>query len=486
LKQAHLRRARRLALLAAATLVAWPAAGGSVGNAEAAQRPLATALQDFDYTATHLDRVRSAGARTVKIVLPWRRIAPESRPADFDPANPGDPRYDWGTYDEQIRLAVARGLEPFLTTEQAPLWAERGGDGPPATRNPDPAEFAAFGTAIAQRYTGTYAGLPRVRMFEAWNEPNASFFLSPVFANGQPYSPQLYRAMVNSFSAAVHAVHKDNVVVAGALFPFVVNRPGGVSIGPYRFMREVLCISEELKAIPNCGPPLAADVWSHHPYTSGGPTHRASNRDAISLGDMRKMKKLLNAAIQQKRFASSRPVAFWVTEFGWDTSPADPKGVPLRLHARWVSEALYRMWEAGVSLVTWYRLRDGPADGPVQSGLWFRCAGGIACDAPKPLSLEAFRFPFVAFRSGSGRVRVWGRTPDGTPGKVAIERSTGKGKWRKLRTLKADANGMFRKRIKGPRKGSIRARLAKSGEKSVGFSLKRPPDMPVNPFGSTG
>jgi hypothetical protein len=196
------------------------------------------------------------------------------------------------------------------------------------------------------------------------------------------------------------------------------------------------------------------------------------------------MKRLLNAAIQQGRFSSRGAVAFWVTEFGWDSSPADPRGVPLRLHARWVSEALYRMWDAGVTLVTWYRLRDGPADGPVQSGLWFRCTAGIACDTPKSLSLQAFRFPFVAFRSGKRRVRVWGRTPDGTAAKVVIERSS-KGKWRKLRTLRAGANGVFRKRIRGPRRGSIRARLAGSKDAAIGFSLKRPPDMPVNPFGST-
>jgi len=481
-KQARLRPVRRLALLAAATAVAALPAAGDAG---AAQRPLATALQDFDYTDTHLSRVRAAGARTVKIVVPWRRVAPADRPADFDPANPGDPRYDWSPWEAQILMAVARGLEPMLTIEQAPLWAERGGDGPPSTRNPDPAEFAAFGSAVAQRYSGTYAGLPRVRLYEAWNEPNASFFLSPPYANGQPYSPHLYRALVNSFSAAVHAVHADNVVIAGAQFPFVVNRPAAVSIGPYRFMREVLCLSRDLKTIPDCGPPLAADVWSHHPYTSGGPTHRASNRDSISLGDMRKMKRLLSAAVRQKRFSSSRSIAFWVTEFGWDTSPSDPKGVPLKLHARWVSEALYRMWSAGVSLVTWYRLRDGPPDGPVQSGLWFRCAGGVACDTPKSSSLQAFRFPFVAFRSGRDRVRVWGRTPDGVAGRVAIERSR-KGKWRRLRKLRADRNGIFRKRIAGPRSGRIRARVLASREASVGFSLKRPPDMPVNPFGSTG
>ena len=215
----------------------------------------------------------------------------------------------------------------------------------------------------------------------------------------------------------------DNVVIAGAQFPFVVNRASAVSIGPYRFMRDVLCLNEQLKTVPNCGPPLAADVWSHHPYTSGGPTHRASNRDAISLGDMLKMKRALNAAIKQKRFASSQPIRFWVTEFGWDSAPSDPKGVPLKLHARWVSEALYRMWYSGVSLVTWYRLRDGPPEGPVQSGLWFRCTDGIACDTPKSSSLKAFRFPFVAFRSGRRHVRVSGAgRPTVTAGRVAIER----------------------------------------------------------------
>jgi hypothetical protein len=477
----HATRARRVALLVLATLVGLAAHASA---AAAAERPLSTALQDFDYTAVHFDRVRGAGARTVKIVLPWRQIAPKNRPASFDPANPGDPHYKWEPYDEHIRLAVTRGLEPLVTTEQAPEWAERGTDGAPGTRNPDPAEYGAFGGALARRYSGAYAGLPRVRLFEAWNEPNASFFLSPPYAGGRPYTPQLYRAMVNAFSAAVHNVHADNVVIAGATFPFVINRPGAVSIGPYRFLRDVLCLAEDLSVVPNCGPPLAADVLSHHPYTSGGPTHRASNRDAISLGDMLKLKRLFNAATRQGRFAASRPVAFWVTEFGWDSAPADPKGVPIDLHARWVSEALYRMWYAGVSLVTWYRLRDGPPSGPVQSGLWFRCTSGIACDSPKSRSLQAFRFPFVAFRSGRRQVRVWGRTPDSAAARVAIERSR-KGKWRRLRTLRAGSNGVFRKRLRGPRRGSIRARLLGSGEASVGFSLKRPPDMPVNPFGST-
>jgi hypothetical protein len=174
-----------------------------------------------------------------------------------------------------------------------------------------------------------------------------------------------------------------------------------------------------------------------------------------------------------------------VTEFGWDTSPADPGGVPLALHARWVSEALYRSWDAGVSLFIWYRLRDGPATGAVQSGLWFRCEADIACDKPKTRSLQAYRFPFVAFRSRR-RVDVWGRAPGGAPrARVAIERSRG-GKWRRVKRLRSDSTGIFRARLRGPRKGSLRARLLSSREASVPFSLKRVRDRRFNPFGSSG
>ena len=57
-------------------------------------------------------------------------------------------------------------------------------------------------------------------MFEAWNEPNASFFLFPQRnADGSNYSPALYREMVNRFATGVHRVHADNVVVAGAPVP---------------------------------------------------------------------------------------------------------------------------------------------------------------------------------------------------------------------------------------------------------------------------
>ena len=322
-------------------------------------------------------------------------------------------------------------------------------------------------------------------MFEAWNEPNASFFLFPQRnGDGSNYSPGLYREMVNRFAAGVHRVHADNTVVAGALFPFTLSRPGSQTIGPYRFMREVLCLSEKLKVLPGCGPPVQLDVWSHHPYTSGDATHKAGHPDSISLGDLPRMQRLLKAGVRQKRDRLARrcPVLDHRVRLG-HARPPIPRACRSALHARWVSEAIYRSWNAGVSLFVWYRLRDGPTTGAVQSGLWLRCATGIACDQPKKPSLQAFRFPFVAYRSGK-RVRVWGRTPGGAKGSVTIERSA-KGGYRRLRRLRTDSTGIFKGLFKGPRTGHLRARLGRKGEASVPFSLKRPPDRPVNPFGST-
>ena len=88
------------------------------------------------------------------------------------------------------------------------------------------------------------------------------------------------------------------------------------------------------------------------------PTHHADLPNDISLPDLWKMRRLLDAAVRAGTLKSRGPVRFWVTEFAWDTSPPDPKGVPEELHARWVAEALYRMWAQGVSLVTWFLIRD--------------------------------------------------------------------------------------------------------------------------------
>jgi hypothetical protein len=194
------------------------------------------------------------------------------------------------------------------------------------------------------------------------------------------------------------------------------------------------------------------------------------------------MGRLLRAAARQGRVVSRRPVQFWVTEFGWDTNPPDPRGVPVRLQARWISEAFYRMWKAGVSMASWFQMRDGYGDSArFADGLWSVCDSrpeDLSCDKAK-LSLESFRFPFVAFRTRR-HVLIWARTPGGVRGKIVVEHSR-RGRWKRVARLETDRYGIVKRLLRRTRFGSFRARLADGSRASLPFSLKRPRDFPISP-----
>ena len=468
---------RTLVLAAIAGIVAVSVAPSS------AARPggsLTTAVSDANAFAgsdagVAFRRVRASGATAVRVEALWTSIAP-ARPSR--PTDPADPVYAWAPLDAELRLAAANGLRPILSVWGAPAWARAG----PGRLDPVPADFGRFATALATRYSGRYRGLPRVRHWKVWNEPNATTYLAPQLARGRVVSAAVYRSLVNAFAGAVHRVSRANVVIAGALSPFTVSTESVRTVGPMRFMRELLCMSDGRRPRPTCGARVEFDVWAHHPYTSGGPTHKAFRPDDVSLGDLGKMRRLLEAAVRARRVVARQRVPFWVTEFSWDTKPPDRGGVPTRLHSRWVAEALYRMWDAGVSLVTWYLLRDQPvAEGPFQSGLFWN-GGSLARDRAKP-ALQAFRFPFVAFRKRGG-IFVWGRTPAGRPARVIVERRAGR-RWRAAAVLRTNGAGIFTRQLplRSSPRDSLRARIVGRADASLGFSLTRPRDRFVRPFG---
>jgi hypothetical protein len=496
------------ALLVAALVAALAATAGAATPPvpSVAAHPLATAITDPEaFEASDADasfaHTQAAGATYVRLILRWYQVAPQ-RPTD--PTNPADGAYRWGGFDQQVKLAVAHHLEPIVTIEDAPGWVQGPaptGLGPWVTHSllaywrVSPGELANFALAAATRYGGAFQGLPRVRFWQVWNEPNVSLYLNPQLASqltkrpAYPFdpadvvSPDAYRDLVNSMYAAIHRVHADNVVVAGGLSPFSATKTL-VAVGPLLFMRRLLCMSGGARPRPVCGRTIHFDVWSTHPYTTSGPTGHATLPDDVSIGDLSKMSSLLDAAVAAHRVVSARPVAFWVTEFGWDTTPPDCCAVPLALHARWVAEALYRMWLAGVSLVTWFEIRDQSRPGwpdaaILQSGLYFR-GDTSSADRPKP-SLQAFRFPFVAFSSPAG-ISVWGRTPWGAPGSVVVEESSAGG-WKRVAGLRTDRYGIFETVVRSPYRGPLRARLVGGTTSSVPFSLRVPPDLHVNPFG---
>jgi hypothetical protein len=406
-------------------------------------------------------KTRETGATYVRLILNWRAVAPAVRPLD-----PTDPNleYSWAAFDLQVQKAIEAGLEPYICIEKAPDWAETGGDGPPGIMRPNATAFGEFAKAAARRYSNdpAYGSQPRVRYWQAWNEPNRDYFLRPQYESGRMVSPAIYRAMVNKFATAIHEVNPTNRVIAGGLAP--LGRAGKPA--PLAFMKKLLESNTSF------------DIWAHHPYTSGGPLHLPPGPSDIVLGNLDKMSALLKA--KDGKITSSLPVQFWVTEFSWDSKPPDPEALGQPLHRRWVAEALYRMWADGVSLVTWFRFEDDPLSGvgatPYQSGFW-------TVNGTRKASFEAFRFPTVALRKTSG-ILVWGRTPLSTKTKVIVQVKTGS-IWKTLSSLQSNSYGIFQKTYKVPyKKGYIRAKA--SGEISVPFSLTYVPDRFVNPFGCGG
>jgi hypothetical protein len=210
------------------------------------------------------------------------------------------------------------------------------------------------------------------------------------------------------------------------------------------------------------------------------------NPDNVWISNLGALTSLVKAAQAAGGLISSQPVQTWVTEFSWDSNPPDPLGVPLRLQQRWVAEALYRAWRGGISVFTWYALRDEPLPASSQqAGLYFACSQGIACDTPKPMQ-SSFRFPFVAFRSGQRGALIWGRLPFGATGTVQIQWRQGNN-WKPLTTLRTDTDGIFTTKRRLPlginlRSGVLRA--VGAGQVSPSFSLHHPPDISVTPFGS--
>lgn len=438
-----------------------------------------------------LPAVEDAGGTVVRFYVYWRSIA-TSTPTT--PSDPNDPAYNWNKnhLQDNVDEALADNLQVMLTIRSAPNWAQRGGHDSRGTHNPDPKKLKAFTKAAVAQF-------PQVKYWGIWNEPNYKTFLSPQYKNGKLVSPGMYRNLLNAAASAVHAAGKQ--VVAGETAPFSHWNSKGkpTAPGPLLFLRRLLCVGDSGK--PTCKTNVHADIWATHPYTSGNPWHHAFNANDVSFGDLPAWEKLVRSAAKARHITTrtgGHGVRFWITEFSWDTKPPDPEAVPSKLHARWTAEALYRAWSLGIETLLWGQLRDYEIStdnffGQYQSGLFYCDSTPTLKDScpsyqnpssstAKP-SLRAFRFPFVAY-AGHGRIKIWGRTPTSAGGSVKIQRLKD-GKWVAMKGATAASSGIFRRSFNSSvRKGKLRAHFG--GENSMPFSLVRPKDRFVNPFGCGG
>jgi hypothetical protein len=439
------------------------AAAVAPAQARIAKRPLTTGFADSKFIspdagvrAHWLGEARKAGAGIVRIGVSWRGIAPLAPSPTFNPSNPADPQYRWKLLDAAVREATARGFRILLTVATAPAWAE--GPGRPAsakvgTWRPDPGQFAAFGAALASRYSGGFPDprrpghvLPAVRAFEAWNEPNISDHLTPQWVGGEPVGAEQYRSMLDRFYTSVKAVQPAARIVMGGMEPYG-DAPGGLRTQPVTFARILFCVG-----LGTCPEPARFDVFGHHPINTGDPLQSGPNHLDATTPDLGRLKRVLRDGERTGGVAPPFPKPVWATELWWDTNPPDPGGVSLKKQARWIAEAIYILWRQGAKVVIFLPLADSlpVPDYPstLQSGVFF-------ADGRRKPSLKAFRFPFVARRVGHGKVQVWGKPP--RRAKVKVQRRVGH-RWHTIHRLRGSGRAPFVKTLMLRGRPRLRAR----------------------------
>jgi hypothetical protein len=309
-----------------------------------------------------LDLAQESNSTVIRTTVYWSRVAPR-RPGN--PANPFDPAYVFDDLDDVVRQAQRRGIEMMLTVWGTPGWAG-------AAQNRLPrrlADFTNFTRAVAARYSGRYAGLPFVRFFSIWNEPNRGIFLSPQFdARGRSVAATNYAKLVRAGYAGLKAGNRRALVGIGETASNgrdrkVTRRGLQDTHSPGRFAQLLSALRPRLKF----------DAWAHHPYPTS-PSLRPTQRmrwPNVSLASLPTFEQSID------RWFGRKQIPVWITEYGHETRP-DKRGISFALQRTYASQAFaIARKDARVAMFIWFILHDRPSI-PWESGL------ATAAGAKKP------------------------------------------------------------------------------------------------------
>lgn len=357
----------RFALALAAALLVFPAAA-----AVAAPKMPIGFFDDPSFRwspdrAQNLQAAAAAGASVIHTTADWSKIAP-TRPKD--PANGNDPAYKLGDLDELVYQSGLYGLRVMIDITGTPRWANGG-----LSPNHMPrrlSDLTTFARMLATRYDGQ-TGHGSVSLWAVWNEPNLGLFLEPQFVvhrHGKKTTftivgPANYAKLYRAAYAGIHAGNPYAQVAIGETSARGRDKPlGGVSdsVAPATFAR-LLAQQRGLK--------FAA--WAHHPYPTTPTMHplQKVRYPNVSLASLPKFESDL------KRWFH-RAVPIWITEYGHETKPEQPRGIAPSTQAAYARQALtVAKNDPNVQMFIWFTFRDSSGN-PWKSGI------ELPSGAPKP------------------------------------------------------------------------------------------------------
>ena len=393
-------------------------------------------LMSWDMRDSTLDEIRAFGVTNVRQLVYWKDFAPNatsrSKPRNFDGANPDDyPSGTWDRLDALVAGARLRGMKVQLTlTGPVPKWAT-------STRRdyvtrPSVKEFRAWATAVGRRYGAD------VDTWSLWNEPNHFHFLMPQYRRGTPVSPGIYRSLYQAGVQGLKATaaNRNDTFLLGETAP----RGNSKVVFPLDFLRRTLCLNRSYHRVGRCAA-LDADGYAHHAYTTAkGPRFVAPNRDDVTLGVLSRLTRALDLAARAGMLPKRLPV--YLTEFGIQSYPDRIQGVSLAKQAAYMAVAEHIAYvNPRVRLFSQYLMRDDKPRGNRYPG--FESGLRTAAGRKKP-AYDAFRLPLAVENYGRTDV-LWGLVrPFRHATTVTIDVDPpGKGGFRRLKTLRTTATGVY-------------------------------------------
>ena len=199
-----------------------------------------------------------------------------------------------------------------------------------------------------------------MRFYGIWNESNLGNFLAPQFdKKGKIVSPAAYAKLAAAGYAGIKAGSPKALVAIGETSSNGKDKPkqGSTdSTTPGTFAKLVAQANKKLKF----------DAWAQHPYpvpVNQGPAQKVRYPN-VAFSTMKQFEKDLDKWFGRKN------IPVWITEYGNETKPGEPKGVTEAQQAAYVPQAIaFAKKDPRIPMFIWFVFRDS-AGSPWQSGVY--------------------------------------------------------------------------------------------------------------------
>ncbi len=256
----------------------------------------------------------------------------------WDEIEPVEGQYKWEQWDRIVETVAAYpDINLIAVLVNTPQWARTSLSlHNPTTPPAEPAQFATFARAFAERYSD------QVDYYQIWDEPN----LEAAWGQIEPRASE-YVALLSAGYEAIHTTDPGAQVIAAALAPTTETGPDNIS--------DLIYLSD-MYAL---GAAAYMDAAASKPY---GFNHPPDNR-TIDTATLNFSRIIALREIMVNNDDAKKPL--WAMNWGWNSLPSDWEGRPSiwgsvtsEQQAGYTLDALYRAevewpWLAGMVLHTW-------------------------------------------------------------------------------------------------------------------------------------